>query len=216
MERVLRVFGWGGYLVAGLLSVLVAAVSYRFVPDGVVVAMDHVAHNLDGNALALYAHIGLAPIALAVMPFQFWPALRSRRPAIHRWLGRVYVAAILVSGLAGLQLAFHTTAGSFAGIGFGVLAVAWLASTATALVLALRREVSRHAAWMMRSAALTFAAVTLRLYLGMSMAFGADIAVAYPVIAWACWVPNALAVELYLRIARPLRARRQGAVAIAN
>ncbi|WP_299820002.1 DUF2306 domain-containing protein [uncultured Roseibium sp.] len=216
MERFLRICGRGGYVTMAVLSVVISVVSYRFVPLGVTQAMEHMAHNLDGNALALYAHIGGAPLALAVMPFQFWAGLRLRRPVVHRWLGRVYVAAIFVSGVAGLQLAFHTTAGSFAGTGFGLLAVVWIATTATGLAFAVRRDFARHKAWMLRSAALTFAAVTLRLYLGIAMAFDADFETAYSLIAWACWVPNALAVEVYLRFFRAAGGRHGAGIAVAN
>ncbi|MEQ1730362.1 MAG: DUF2306 domain-containing protein [Vicinamibacterales bacterium] len=48
---------------------------------------------------------------------------------------------------------------------------------------------------MIRSFALTYAAVTLRLYVPLSMAAGVPFDVAYPVIAWACWVPNLLVAE---------------------
>jgi hypothetical protein len=60
---------------------------------------------------------------------------------------------------------------------------------------------------MIRSFALTFAAVTLRLYLPVG-ALTTGIPVAYPVIAWACWVPNFLLTELWLRrrATRPLPA----------
>ncbi|MBN8182687.1 DUF2306 domain-containing protein [Roseibium aggregatum] len=175
--------------------------------------MEFVAHNLDGNALMLYAHIGVAPIALALMPFQFMTRLRASRPKLHRWLGRGYVVSILISGIAGLQLAFHTTAGTFAATGFAILAVLWLATTGIAFAFALRRQFPRHRAWMLRSAALTFAAVTLRVYLGSSMAAGVDFEVAYPLIAWLCWVPNVLVMEVYLQMARPGKTRLISAAA---
>ncbi len=59
--------------------------------------------------------------------------------------------SILISGIAGLQLAFHTTAGTFAATGFAVLAVLWLATTGIAFAFALRRQFPRHRAWMLRS-----------------------------------------------------------------
>jgi len=52
-----------------------------------------------------------------------------------------------------------------------------------------------HQRWMIRSLALTFAAVTLRVYLPLSVAVGLPFDVAYPVIAWVCWVPNLLVAE---------------------
>jgi hypothetical protein len=34
----------------------------------------------------------------------------------------------------------------------------------------------------------------------MHFVFHAPFSVAYPAIAWLCWLPNALAVEVYLRL----------------
>ncbi|WP_209001294.1 DUF2306 domain-containing protein [Stappia sp. BW2] len=194
-------------------AALIAIASLRFLALGVSASMDFVAHNLSGNALMLYMHIGIAPLALALMPFQFMTRLRACRPKLHRWMGRCYVAAILVSGLAGLQLAFHTTAGPFAATGFALLAVLWMLTTGIAVVFVLQRQIERHRAWMLRSAALTFAAVTLRVYLGSSMAAGLDFAIAYPLIAWLCWVPNAIVMEVYLQFVRPERSRLASATA---
>ena len=198
MSGIKKAAGWAAYGLAALSSVLVALVSYRFVPLGVEEAMDFMAHHLDGNALALYGHIGVAPVALALMPFQFLSGLRARRPALHRWLGRLYVAAILISGLSGLQLAFYTAAGNFAAAGFAILAVIWLGTTGAALIFAMQRQFARHRAWMLRSAALTFAAVTLRLYLGVATSLGVEFETAYQLVAWLAWVPNALVMETYL------------------
>jgi len=43
------------------------------------------------------------------------------------------------------------------------------------------------------------AAITLRMYLPLIFAFHWLFSVAYPAIAWLCWIHNALAVEVYLR-----------------
>ena len=56
---------------------------------------------------------------------------------------------------------------------------------------------------MVRNFALTFAAVTLRLYLPASMVAGLAFERAYPVIAWLCWVPNLIVAELLWNRARP-------------
>ena len=55
-----------------------------------------------------------------------------------------------------------------------------------------------HRRWMIRSYALTLAAVTLRLYLPASFGLGVPFASAYPVIAWICWVPNLIVAEAIL------------------
>jgi hypothetical protein len=49
---------------------------------------------------------------------------------------------------------------------------------------------------MVRNFALTFAAVTLRFYLPGSVAAGIAFELAYPVIAWLCWLPNIVIAEL--------------------
>src|SRR5665213_2841404 len=74
----------------------------------------------------LDVHVAGAATALLVGPFQFISGLRTARRALHRWLGRVYVAACLTGGVGGLVMAFGTTAGPIATAGFGSLAVIWI------------------------------------------------------------------------------------------
>jgi hypothetical protein len=146
----------------------------------------------------LVVHAGLAGVAMALGPFQFLPGLRLRRPRLHRWSGRAYVAACLLGGTAGLLLATGSTAGPIARAGFAALAVCWLATTGNAWRLALAGRFLEHRRWMVRSFALTFAAVTLRLYLPIAPMLGLDFLPAYRAIAWLCWVPNLVFAELYL------------------
>ncbi len=145
--------------------------------------------------LALVVHFGGGALAMAVGPFQFRTGPRARRSRLHHLLGRVYVVAILASGIAGLAMAFVSQGGVPAHVGFGLLAVGWLMTTVQAFLTIRRGDALAHQRWMIRSFALTYAAVTLRLYLPLSMAAGVPFEVAYPVIAWACWVPNLLAAE---------------------
>jgi hypothetical protein len=51
---------------------------------------------------------------------------------------------------------------------------------------------------MIRSFALTLAAVALRVYLPSALAAGIEFETAYPIIAWLCWVPNLLVVEFLI------------------
>lgn len=149
----------------------------------------------------LRTHIAASAFAMLLGPFQFLKKLRARRPRLHRWSGRVYVAACLVGGVAGATIALSSTAGLPAGAGFLLLALFWLATTSLAWVSAMRRDFAAHERWMVRSFALTFAAVTLRLYIPASViANHGELAVdAYRVIAWACWVPNLVLAEIWLR-----------------
>lgn len=79
------------------------------------------------------------------------------------------------------------------------MAALWLLTTGTALYHAIARNIAVHRRWMRRSAALTFAAVTLRLYLPLSIVPGLPFDTSYAVIAWACWVLNLIAIEWWQR-----------------
>jgi uncharacterized membrane protein len=187
---------WG---LAAFLSVGVAGYAYYFTPRGGAPSPE-----LLGNLFArpwLMLHAALAGTALMIGPFQFLPAIRRRR-ALHRWLGRTYLVSCLVSGLAGLTLAFGATAGPIAGWGFGTLAVVWLFTTTQAYRMARAGRFDAHRQWMIRSFALTFAAVTLRLYLPFPPMMGFSFIEGYRAIAWLAWVPNLIAAELYIRRAR--------------
>lgn len=145
--------------------------------------------------LAAPAHFFGGAIALVVGAFQVNSRLRARCLTLHRWMGRTYLIAVAVAGVAGFALALESFAGPVARSGFALLAIFWLGSSATAYVQIRRRNIEAHRKWMIRSYALTFAAVTLRIYLPASQIAGIHFMVAYPAIAWLCWVPNLLVAE---------------------
>lgn len=190
---------WGRTALLWILTLGVALASWRFMLGGVEATMAFVAYHAQLRPLAFFAHVILAPVALALVPFQLWQGLRNRRPIIHRLVGRLYGLAVLFSGLGGLWLAVTTEAGSVAAWGFGLLAIAWLSTTGWGIGLAMSGNHAAHRRWMIRSIALTLSAVTLRVYLGLVFGFGLDFNTAYPAIAWLCWVPNLIVAELIIR-----------------
>ncbi len=92
-------------------------------------------------------------------------------------------------------------------LGFGSLGILWLGFTAAAFVKVRQGDRAAHRRWMIRSYALTLAAVALRLYLPASFMAQIPFEKAYPAIAWLCWVPNIIVAELFVL-------RRRGAVAV--
>ncbi len=156
---------------------------------------------------AIYAHIFGSAVALIIGPFQFWTRLRTERPQLHRWLGRCYLLiGVGIGGSAGLFMAFHAFGGLPARLGFGVLAVLWLYSGYRAYRAIRARDIAAHRRWMVRNFAMTFAAVMLQLYLPSAMVSGTAFELAYPVIAWMCWVPNLLVAEWLLKRTATARA----------
>jgi uncharacterized membrane protein len=180
------------------LSLAVAAyavIAYALLPLGSLVHPDMTLSFLDHRA-GIYIHVFAASVALALGPFQFSARLRTRFARGHRWMGRIYLGVgVLLGGLSGLYMATFAFGGPAAKIGFACLAVCWLYTGLRAYRAIRRGAVAEHRRWMVRNFALTLAAVTLRVYLPSSMIAGIPFDVAYPLIAWLCWVPNLLVAE---------------------
>ena len=194
--------------IAAVLAVGTGLVSYRYLLPGMPGAAPGPAANQFAHAGALVAHAGIGATALILGAIQFFPATRERWPKWHRRAGTVYVLCCLIGGAAGLLLAFGTTAGPIAGVGFGLLAIAWLATTANAWRYAKARDFARHRRWMTRSYALAFAAVTLRAYLPLFGLAGIDFMTGYRATAWICWIPNLIFAEAILLWVPPVKASR--------
>lgn len=190
-----------------LLSFAVAAyaiAAYALWPIGTVLHPDIRASFASHGTAVVYLHVFGAAVALMLGPLQFWASLRARRPGLHRWLGSAYLAlGVGVGGLSGLVLALGAFGGAWSQAGFGTLAVLWITTGAMALQRIVRGDVQGHRRWMTRNFALTLAAVTLRLYLPASIVGGMSLDLAYPIVAWLCWMPNLLMAEWLL--SRPAR-----------
>lgn len=149
---------------------------------------------------AVPAHFFAAGLALLLAPLQLSNPMRARWPGLHRVGGWLYVCAVAIGGVAGLLLAPRAHGGWSTGSSFLLLGLLWLGCTGLALAHAVQGRHVEHRRWMLRSVALTFAAVTLRLYLGGGIALlGLSFSSAYLAAAWLCWPVNLLLVELHLR-----------------
>jgi uncharacterized membrane protein len=149
--------------------------------------------------VATFAHFMGGAIAIVAGAFQLNSRLRTRFIHAHRWLGRSYVLAVVGGGIAAFALALHSFGGLIAQAGFGALAACWIGSTLNAYRHIRQGDLSAHRSWMIRSYALTLAAVTLRLYLPSSQLAAIPMSAAYPAISWLCWVPNLLVAEWFVR-----------------
>jgi len=185
----------------GLLYFLSLGVSgyvifaYGYLPLGSLVSPEMKASFLE-NPYGIYTHAFASVVALVIGPFQFSDSLRKNRLNLHRWLGRVYLGVgVLVGGLSGLYMAQYAFGGSIAKLGFAMLAIVWVYTGVRAYLAIRQGHIDEHRKWMIRNFSLTFAAVMLRLYLPASMGMGIEFSIAYPVIAWLCWVPNIAFVE---------------------
>ncbi len=186
------------WLVA-FLSAAVAIVSYRYLLIGFGEAFGGIGSYRRGYESLLAVHVAASPIALALGAVQFFPGIRKVRLSVHRWTGRIYLGAVALGGISGLMISGAVPGGIISGVGFGLLATLWLATTGFAFFHIRARRIDLHRQWMIRSFSLTLAAVTLRIYLPLLVSNGWTYDAAAPLLAWLCWVPNLAIADLYLR-----------------
>ena len=83
-------------------------------------------------------------------------------------------------------------------LAFAALAIAWIVTSAAALVRARQRRFADHRAWMMRSYSLTFAAVTVRLMAVPLLVVTQDPVLAITLTFWS-WILNLMVAEWLVR-----------------
>jgi len=153
---------------------------------------------VDNVLLILRVHIFFGIVAVLIGPWQFWSGLRNRFRRVHRAIGLTYLTASILGSIGGLFLAPMTYGGITTHFGFGLLAILWGTTTIYAYTLIRKRNWRAHREWMIRSYALVFAFVMLRIwYPGIDALGGSDVE-AYQTAAWMCWVPNLLIAEFYI------------------
>ena len=184
------------YGAAAALSVVVSLVSLRYLL-GVGLLPPAVLANRFARPF-LYIHVTAACSALLLGPLQFIAAVRRRCSSAHRIAGRLYVLSCLTGAVTGITLSIGTSAGPVVTAGFGLLGVLWLSVNVRAWWLAVQGQIAQHKAWMTRSFALTFSAVTARLLILTLPLMGVPFSDAYVLASWLGWVPNLLLIELYL------------------
>jgi len=147
-----------------------------------------------------YLHITFGGIALLTGWPQFSLKLRMQYLNIHRLIGKVYIIAVIFSSLSGLYIACFATGGIVSVLGFGTLAAIWFYTIIMAYIFILKGKIEKHQYWMIRNYALTFGAVTLRLWLPILIGFiFYEFNPAYKIVSWLSWVPNLIIAELLVR-----------------
>jgi uncharacterized membrane protein len=210
-----RVFGYWWFLLSALAIAVFAPSPYLADSLTNLAGDSPIAANYAGRPqwaqVVFYVHVIFGGIALLLSPLQFAARLRERAPRIHRVTGRVIFTSVGLAGIAGLTLAPMSVAGTVGTAGFGTLATLWIFFAITAYLAIRRRDVGAHRRWVVRTFALTYAAVTLRLWLGLLIPLqialfdldgDAAFSRAYVLVPFLSWVPNLLVAELLIRFHR--------------
>jgi uncharacterized membrane protein len=160
------------------------------------------------HPLSLLCHVGGGVVALFLGPFQFIEGIRKKNLRLHKILGRFYGLGVVVGAMGGLAMATRAFGGFPAGLGFGMLAVLWLVTIVMAVTRARQHRIVQHREWVIRSFALTLAALTLRIYLPVhGVLLGTEVIdlpfiQMYRAVGWLCWVPNLIVAEWFINSTR--------------
>lgn len=147
-----------------------------------------------------YTHVYSAIFVLLAGFTQFNSGLLKNRPIIHRNIGKLYVFIILfLSAPSGLFIGIFANGGFYSKISFVTLSILWFYFTLKGFLTIKNKNIKLHKAFMLRSFALTFSAITLRFWkVILVYLFQPSPMDVYQIIAWLGWVPNLLIVEYYL------------------
>jgi uncharacterized membrane protein len=164
------------------------------------------------HRFGLMAHFFGGILALCAGLTQIWLGLTHRTGRVHRALGKLYAASILVASCGGFYLAFAIPGPPAYRTGLLFLNVAWLVTTGMALYSIRTRRIQQHREWMFRSYIVTFAFVTYRLGEKLVRQWitvpdvpdADDVAI---MMAWACWAVPLLFAEPLIQLHSMRRGR---------
>lgn len=109
----------------------------------------------------LIPHVAAGTVAFLIAPLQFSATIRRRNLALHRWMGRTYIAAAALSAGLALYIGIvHQDPANKAVM--SAMAAVWLITTLFAWFAARRGDLQQHRLWVMRSYGLTLTFVTTR------------------------------------------------------
>lgn len=104
-----------------------------------------------GNIVAA-SHVLLAAIVIGGGPLQLLPALRRTYPTFHRYLGRTYLSAAVISALGGLHIVWTrgTVGNALSHVAISGDALLILIFAAMAIRHAVARRIEIHQRWALR------------------------------------------------------------------
>ncbi len=137
--------------------------------------------------------------ALFLAPLQFSDRLRQRHARVHRVIGRIYVAGVLVLAPIGAYIQWIEeplgASRSFS-VAATVDAAVLLITTLIGLAFAVKRMIPQHRQWMTRSYAVALTFFEIRLILGVTgLDQPPDPAIA-EIVVWACVAVSVLVGDL--------------------
>jgi hypothetical protein len=150
--------------------------------------------------VAFYVHITSSVLAIGSGIFQFFPSILRGYPKVHILIGKLYIASILLlAAPSGLIIATFANGGFPSKVGFMLQSFVWWATTYAAWQAIMRKNWEEHATMMLRSYAMTLAAMSLRTEsYALVYLFGTKPMETYLTVTWLSWVGNLFLVEILI------------------
>ncbi len=144
---------------------------------------------------------------LALAPLQFVPRIRERHVSLHRWFGRVLIAAGFITALSGLYFGLLVPFGGAAeSIGVALFGGLFLVALSVAFVAIRKRRIDRHREWMTRAFAIAIGISTTRVIGFLSdiafAPFGLPLQDIFVFSIWLGWGLTLGTAEAWIRRAR--------------
>jgi uncharacterized membrane protein len=153
-------------------------------------------------------HFATGAIILILGSIQLLKGVRNRYPKVHRWIGRIYVSASILTALGGLIfIAVNgTIGGTVMDIGFTLYGLLMLLAAIETIRHAKAGRLEKHNAWAWRLYALAIGSWLYRMDYGFwfILADGAGHTRGFQglfdqIMAFFFYIPNLLVVEVFLR-----------------
>lgn len=150
-----------------------------------------------------YVHIFSSPLVLLAGASQFSRTLMIEKASWHKNIGKMYVGVILLlSAPAGLVMSFYANGNLISKFSFSLLTILWWIFTYWAYRKAVQKKWIPHANLMIRSYALTFSAITLRLYMflisKLELLSTWSATEIYVMLSLMSWIPNLIVAEILI------------------
>jgi hypothetical protein len=182
----------------------------------------YVAGDAIGN-LQFAAHVALAGVLTLGGLIQLVPALRRRARALHRWNGRIFLAAALVAAIGGLSLVWirGTQSGFPEALGISLNACLILVFAGLTWRAAVRRDIADHESWAFRTFLVVNGVWFLRLGMVVYGAVGMGVLgledlhmeVVFPLWSFGSYLAPLAFYEIYRAARRSSHALAKGAMA---
>jgi hypothetical protein len=191
----IAVLYFSGVMVTKILPYLQFQHAYSFLGT----KSDEVLHKTHYQ-WAFYLHIVSSAFVIIVGIFQFSIHLFYWRPNWHKILGKIYVGGILLfAAPSGMLIGVYANGGLSGKVGFVLQSITWWVLTYWAWVAITEKKHLQHIQMMLRSYALTLAAMSLRTQsFLMFYFFETKPFETYQTVTWLSWVGNLLFIELLI------------------